>query len=151
MAGTGFSGGRNRKSATIHELQGTLRRDRHRGVEPVAPVGAVEKPTGLSRVAGAVWDSLAPVAIRMGTLTPADVWAFGTLCELQGTLDLAARQKDAESFSLFTARGMADVIRLEKQYATAIRPYYALFGLSASDRSRMGLPACEPAPSGKWA
>jgi len=113
----------------------------------------------MSRVAGVVWDRLAPIAIQMGTLTPADVEVFRTLCRLQATLDMADTQKDADGFAPFTISddyngapkvGLHAAIKLEKEFATTIRPYYALFGLEPVGRSRIVVPKPEE-PVNKWA
>lgn len=113
----------------------------------------------MSALAGAVWDRLAPVAIAMGTLTVADVDAFKTLCSLQATLDLADAQKDAPEFAPFTLSedyngapkmGLHAALKLEKEYAPVIRPYYALFGLEPVGRSRIAVPKNEQ-PQDKWA
>jgi hypothetical protein len=113
----------------------------------------------MSRAAGAVWDELAPIALAMGTLTTADVRAFKTLCGLQATLDMADAQKDAEDFAPFTVSsdfngadkvGLHAAIKLEKDYAAAIRPYYALFGLEPVGRARIAVPKKDE-PKSKWA
>src|SRR5262245_18626851 len=79
----GRSGGHNRLSVEEHRFRGTFRPARHGTWTPGPAVdGAVRKPSWLSSRAGAVWDTLAPIAQALGTLTPADVVAFATLCEL---------------------------------------------------------------------
>jgi hypothetical protein len=44
------------------------------------PLGAVVRPKGLSDEDKAVWDELAPLAMELGTLTPATAMAFADLC-----------------------------------------------------------------------
>ncbi len=131
--------------------------------EPKPPVGAVEMPVRLSPSAALVWQALAPVALAMGTLTTADVDAFATLCELQATFQLAASEKARAGFSLFLVTTMIDsagnehqnikehpAIRLERNTAAALRPYYEKFGLEPVGRARISVPKDE-APKSKWA
>jgi hypothetical protein len=97
----------------------------------------------------------------MGTLTTADTEAFVTLCELQATLDMARASKDAPEFALFTVSddyngvpkmGLHAAIKLEKEYAPIIRPYYALFGGDPVSRARIQVPKGQAAePVSKWA
>jgi hypothetical protein len=66
----------------------------------------------------------------MGTLTAADVSAFAVLCELQATLETACAHVNP----------MASTIRLQRQTAGALRPWYAMFGLDPQSRQRLHLP-----------
>jgi hypothetical protein len=90
----------------------------------------------------------------------ADVRPFATLCELQATLLEASRQKDAEDFAMFTLSddyngvprvGVHAAIKVERETAAAIRPYYALFGLEPSSRARIQVPRKAEEPVSKWA
>jgi P27 family predicted phage terminase small subunit len=117
------------------------------------------KPAGLSVRAGVVWDEIAPVCIAMRTLTPADVRPFARLCELQVTAEEASSQKDAPGFAMFTLSedyngaakvGVHAAIRVERDTAVALRPYYEYFGMTPSSRSRIVLPKPAEAVS-KWA
>lgn len=98
----------------------------------------------------------------MGTLTPADVSAFATLCELRATLDLATAEKGRDGFSVFMFSTVVDgagnerpkveehpAIRLERNTAGALRPFYEKFGLEPSGRARIAVPKAEPET--KWA
>ena len=110
--------------------------------EPCPPSGDVTKPAGLSASAGAVWDELAPVCLHMGTLTPADLKPFATLCELQATFTAAIVAKGGPAFD----------VKLERETAVALRPYYALFGLEPVSRARISLPKAKAdEPVSKWA
>ena len=56
MAGTASSGGRNKKSAQQHRLQGTYRKSRHAtAADPKAPEGVPVPPKALSGDALAEW------------------------------------------------------------------------------------------------
>jgi phage terminase small subunit len=108
--------------------------------EPKAPAGPVVKPEGLSEDASRLWDELAPLCMEMGTLTAVDVQAFAALCELQATFKAIIATKATEQFNP----------RLERETATALRPFYALFGMDPSSRSRISV--SKPVePESKWA
>jgi hypothetical protein len=80
----------------------------------------------------------------MGTLTTADLRPFATLCELQSTLQQASAQKDQP----VTAQAG---IKLEKELAPIIRPYYSEFGLTPVSRARIQVSKPAEAPVSKWA
>lgn len=119
-------------------------------------------PAGLTRAAKTVWKELAPICMAMGTLTRADTRVFATLCELQATLQLTSAQKDGRAL-LSLQREEADdpkselvviidaVLKLERDTANALRPYYALFGLEPVSRARVQVPKKAAAPVSKWA
>jgi phage terminase small subunit len=129
--------------------------------EPTPPPGDVEKPSTLSRPAADIWDRLVPLAIAMKTVTRADATAFAMLCELQATLEWAAGRKDPpprnprESKGRWVRRSherLAAAIKIEKDFAPIIRPYYALFGLEPVSRAKIHVPQpAEPAAPSKWA
>jgi len=110
-----------------------------------------------------VWDEIAPIALAMGTLTTADVAAFTTLCELEVTRRQASLEKNREGFSPFMVTTMVDsagnehmnvkehpAIKLERNTAAALRPYYEKFGLEPVGRARIVVkPKDEPVS--KWA
>ena len=126
--------GRRPQPAALKVLRGE-RRGRVNKHEPRVPDGAVTKPAQLSPGAARVWDRLAPLCMAMQTLTPADVTAFGTFCMLQAAFEAlkpTARNQEAQ-----------------RRAATALRSYYALFGLEPVSRSRIRVPPEKP-PS-KWA
>lgn len=142
MAGNANSGRRPQPSA-LKVLRGNPGKRAINTNEPTPPDGPVERPTALlSRPARLVWDRLAPICIAMRTLTAADVDAFSTLCELRATFLAVAKQKRA----VVNERD----VKLERELATAMRPYYEKFGLEPSGRARLRLPAQEP-PKSKWA
>lgn len=154
------SGPKPRPTA-IKLLRGVTRTDRLNLSEPRAPSGPVTKPVGLSIRAADVWDELAPVCIGMGTLTPADVRPFVRLCELEVTAREASSQKDAPGFAMFTLSedyngaakvGIHAAIRVERETAVALRPYYEYFGMTPGSRARIALPQkADAEPVSKWA
>jgi phage terminase small subunit len=149
--------GRRPQPSALKVLRGNPGKKRLNEHEPQPPTGDVVKPGNLSKLAGAVWDELAPVCLAMGTLTTADVRPFATLCELQATLTRASLEKDAEGWAPFTLSDGAPVVKihavvkLERETATALRPYYALFGLEPISRARIAVPKKPDVPVSKWA
>lgn len=154
MAGN-HNSGRRPKPTALKVLQGNPGKRPLNQAEPKPPSGEVVMPGELSQAGRVVWGRLSPIARAMGTLTTADVEAFKTLCELQASLDMAARMKDSPEFAVVTVSDdgavMAahPVFSLELKYAPVIRPYYERFGLEPAGRSRIQLP--EKAPTSKWA
>src|SRR5688572_11836891 len=121
-----MNSGRKRAPNVVQHLRGVTRHDRINQAEPEAPKGPVEKPSNLSDQAGVVWDRLAPRCIAEGSLTPAYVEPFATLCEIQANLDMAREQKNAPGFAPFTLSedyngapkiGVHGAIKLEKELA----------------------------------
>ena len=154
--------GRHPQPTALKLLRGNPGKRKLNTDEPIPPVGDVEKPPTLSTPAGDVWDRLAPIATAMGTLTRADVAAFALLCELQATLEWAAGRKDPppreprEGERRWIRRcheRLAAAIKLEKDFASIIRPYYALFGLEPVSRARIQVPKkqAETPVVSKWA
>jgi len=133
--------GRRPNPTALTVLRGNPSRKKLNENEVRPPAGAVEKPAQLSSAAGVVWDELAPMCLAMGTLTPADVRPFATLCELQATFSANAAAKGTAIFD----------VRLERDTANVIRPYYALFGLEPVSRARISVPKKKDEPASKWA
>ena len=160
MAKLGLMGNRNSgrrpQPTALKVLRGNPGQRKLNAAEPLPPSGDVAAPTHLSPSARAVWERLAPIAIAMGTLTTADVTTFGTLCELQSTLEMASAHKAVDGFMPF---GLSDdgggatvhaALRLERETANALRPYYEKFGLEPAGRSRISVPKPKE-PENKWA
>ena len=143
--GNANSGARPKPTA-LKVLQGNPGQRRLNEKEPIPPAGAVVKPEGLSLGASVVWDEVAPVCLYMGTLTPADVKPFAMLCELEATVMQARQWKRQRQ-----PRTMAKGIKLEKDLAVILRPYYALFGLEPVSRARLQVAKQAAAPVSKWA
>lgn len=152
--------GRRPQPPELKVLRGNPGKRKPNENAPSPPVGEVVKPIGLSVGGSAVWDELAPICLAMKTLTPADVRPFASLCELQATLQQASAQKDAPGFSSFTVsedyNGAAKVgthvaLKLERDTATALRPYYELFGLTPVARARISVPKSPEEKPSKWA
>jgi len=117
------------------------------------PSGEVTKPAGLSAGAAVVWDRIAPVCLYMGTLTTADVPTFGRMCELQATAEQASAMKDTDGFTYFDVKDGSPhpCLRVERETATALRPYYDYFGMTPPSRARISVPKPKDQPESKWA
>lgn len=154
--------GRRPKPTALKVLRGNPGKRPLNQYEPKPPDGEVVKPSGLSPGASAVWDELAPICLAMKTLTIADAAVFRSMCELQATMREASANKDGlalfqlhrekESDPEHLTIDVSDVLRLERESATALRPYYALFGLEPVSRARIQVPKDKPEePVSKWA
>jgi phage terminase small subunit len=133
--------GRRPQPTALKMLRGNPGKRRPNTHEPAPPPGAVVQPEGLSASAAAIWDELAPICLHMGTLTPADLRPFRTLCELQASLERASALK--------TVGEWETAMKLERDFAGLIRPYYALFGLEPVSRARITVPKADDAGN-KW-
>jgi hypothetical protein len=133
--------GRRPQPTALKVLRGNPGQRKLNTREPTPPPGEVVQPEGLSAGAAAIWAELAPICLHMGTLTPADLRPFRTLCELQASLDRASVLKTVNEWEA--------AMKLEKDYAGLIRPYYALFGLEPVSRARITVPKADDAGT-KW-
>src|SRR4029450_10288552 len=113
-----------RPTPTALKILRGFRKDRINQHEPKPPSDPVVKPTSLSSAAGLSWARLAPVCLTMQTLTCADLDAFGTLCELVGTLHCATREKDTPRFRPIVKGRAHPALKLERETAAALRPYF---------------------------
>lgn len=154
--------GRRPQSTAIKLLRGNPGKRKPNENEVRPPAGDPIKPVGLSASAGLVWDELAPICVAMGTLTPADVRPFATLCELQATMQQTSAAKDGRSLFALEQEDRDDdqspmviqidaILKLERDTANSLRPYYALFGLEPVSRARISVPKKPEAPVSKWA
>jgi P27 family predicted phage terminase small subunit len=141
-----------RPSPTALKVLRGFRADRINQREPRPPAGEIVTPATLSPLARPIWDRLAPICLVMGTLTVADVGAFAALCELQATLELACSAKGGARFRAVSKAGrIHPALKLERDTAAALRPYFEKFGLDPIGRARIVIPAAPEAPKSKWA
>jgi phage terminase small subunit len=86
-----------------------------------------------------------------------------TLCELEARGGMASAEKSREGFTPFMVTTMVDsagnehlnvkehpAVKLERNTAAALRPYYEKFGLEPVGRARLVVKQDE-APKSKWA
>src|SRR2546423_15523177 len=95
MAGTSSSGGRNRKSAQQHRLEGSYRADRHAagGEAPDPPKGRPTPPAGLAGVALEEWRRMVDRLQLAKTLSLVDDAALYQYCCLFAETEAVARAK----------------------------------------------------------
>lgn len=168
MAGTGASGGRNKKATQDVVRQGTFRNDRHGDHQtPEPPKGTPEPPKPLEGDALEEWDRMIGRLEKMGTLSVVEDGALYQACQLFAeTEDLARMQREAgdtarilrENFDgnaeldfadqLAAAQEINKSLKLEASYAAAvrqgrmaIRQYLVEFGLTPAARSRVKVSA----------
>ena len=152
--------GRRPQPTALKMLRGNPGKRKPNENAPSPPSGEILRPAWLTAGAAGVWDELAPICLAMGTLTVADVRSFAGLCELSATMQQASAAKDGRAlFRLEQDRDdeaqMAVVIdatlKLERETANALRPYYEYFGLTPSSRARLSVPKTTDEPKSKWA
>lgn len=161
MAGTANSGGRNKKSGTVHLLSGTFRRDRHTdAVAPEPPSGRPDPPAPLEGMALAEWTRMVDRLDRSKTLTVVDDAALYQYARLFAETEQLAEARgeaaatvkileenlsDLEGPDLVAAfQEIAKMRQLEARYAVqtrqgrlAIRQYLVEFGMTPSARTRV--------------
>lgn len=164
MAGTSSSGGRNRKSAEQHKLEGTFQKVRHAGiVTPAAPSGVPVSPKELDGDALAEWDRMVARMTDLGTSSHVDDAVLYQYCRLFAeTESLAVSQLEtAASIDIIEEnlhgldgselvqcfQEITKLRQLESGYSTkirqgrmAIRQYLVEFGMTPSARTRVKLP-----------
>lgn len=145
--------GRRPQPTALKMLRGNPGKRQPNQLEPRPPSdGEPAKPKGLSADAAEVWDEIAPVLLYMRTLTPADAEPFARMCELTVTARASSMRKAEPGFEYFSESGQVHgAIRLERDTATALRPYYEYFGMTPSARARIQVAPQKEEPISKWA
>jgi P27 family predicted phage terminase small subunit len=170
MPGTAKSGGRNRKSAQQHRLEGTYQKCRHTGGDaPEPPTGTPPVPAGLAGVALDEWRRMVDRLEASRTLSRVDDAALYQYCRLHAETEAIAMAKastDALIAKLEKAvqrferderisdeqlvkaiAQIAQLKKLEAKHATqlrqghmAIRQFLVEFGMTPAARSRVKVP-----------
>lgn len=164
MPGTANSGGRNRKSASAHKLQGTYQKVRHAGVKtPEAPPGVPKPPKDLEGDALAEWRRMVDRLSAVGSLSAVDDAALYqyarlfaeteaiavTQVETAATIALLEENLHGEDRQdlLAVCQEITKLKQLESRYTTqirqgrmAIRQFLVEFGMTPSARTRVRLP-----------
>lgn len=114
--------------------------------EPKLPPADVECPDYLKGNARFEWERLAPGLVKAGLLTIADVTSFAAYCEAFGTW----RQYEGLCEEMGPAMGVqAGYRNAADRAAERMLKAGALFGLNASTRSSMKVPAPKEKPDEK--
>jgi P27 family predicted phage terminase small subunit len=123
------------------KLSGTLRPDREsQGIEIEAGSKLSEAPparAGLSDLARAHWDELAPLAVSMEILTPADLPLLKLACKTLATADELEAAITKEGFTIACATGGRKAHPAMKALETARNAAHRMlndFGLSPKAR-----------------
>src|SRR3990167_172379 len=145
----GKNSGRRPGPTALKVLRGVVHMARMNQDEPTAPDGPVVRPGTLTRGGRIVWDEMSPIVLAMRTLTAADVSAFATYCEIEATRRLASSQKDATADTAIMP--LLTALKLDRDSANLLRPYYERFGLEPSGRARLRVPKAVEPPVSKWA
>jgi P27 family predicted phage terminase small subunit len=169
MPGTSRSGGRNRKSAQQHRLEGNYRADRHAagGDAPDPPKGRPTVPAGLAGVALEEWRRMVDRLELANTLSLVDDAALYQYCCLFAETEaVACAQRDTDTLIAKLQKTVArlhhqelvDAIaaivqlkKLEAKYATqlrqghmAVRQYLVELGMTPAARSRVKVKDVDP-------
>jgi P27 family predicted phage terminase small subunit len=139
--------GRPPKPTALHELEGTLRPDRHgrRKREP-RPNGGATAPSWLSPEARREWKRISPELERLGLLTMVDRAALAAYCEAWSRLHAATR-------AIRAAERVADSVevarcaRRAEQATDKIVRLAAEFGLTPA--ARAGIEVADPRGEGE--
>ena len=115
--------GRPPKPTALKVLQGNPGKRKLPKGEPTPAVGCVPPP-GLSKRARLVWDQIVPELIAQRVATTLDPWALGKLCEMEVDFRRRAMRGDAIATQ-----------------ARTLLSYYQQFGMTASARAKLALPA----------
>lgn len=164
MAGTASSGGRNRKSAEQHRLEGTFQRVRHEGHgAPEPPRGVPAPPRELAGDVLAEWTRMVERLQASGTLSVVDDAALFQYASLWAETEAIAaasaetrrviaeaetRMIDMEGSEYGEAlKALVSLRQIEAKYLVqvrqgrmALRQYLVEFGMTPSARSRVKVP-----------
>lgn len=166
MAGTGNSGGRNKKTQAMHLVDGTFRKDRHADASPEPTMGKPVAPKALAGDALAEWDRMLVRLEECRTLSVVDDGAlYQYCCMFSETEDVAVRREHTEGLidrldDLLTkldgsdlAKAIENVVKLKalesryiaqiRQGRMALRAFLVEFGLTPAARGRVKVIASE--------
>ena len=160
MPGTRHSGGRNKKSASLHLLQGTFKATRHNHDDTVAAPRGTPDPRDLKGEAKAEWDRMVARLEASGTLSTVDDAALRRYAKLHAETEsieasnaelrrlsrkLTDEARRLEGAELVAAT--AHIVQLEKlrarnlqllrQGAMAIRQWLVELGQTPAARTRV--------------
>ncbi len=137
-------GGRPRKSIEQHVLDGTYRKDRHGPLTPENAPAAAPPPTpaNLTEAERVVWREL--VGLLAGVVKPRDTPTLVELCRWMARADLIAVALAATKPG---AKGFAQLLTASAIATDKVAVLSGRFGLSPSDRAKLGADVHTPAPA----
>ncbi len=147
MAGTSSSGGRNRKSAAQHRLEGTFQASRASGASsdaPDPPKGRPSSPKPLKGESLAEWTRMTDRLELAGTLSVVDDAVLYRYCRLHARAERLERYV-GRLRSVFYVDHLGNpkvhpgVAQL-RAYDQALRVYLVEFGMTPAARSRVRVP-----------
>lgn len=148
-------GGHNRKSNSLHVVEGTYRKDRHGAkVEPKPRPVAPSMPRWLDREGRKQWRSLAPELAKVGLLTVLDGPAFAIYCCLWSDFRRLSEVIDREGMVVEGRRGPVKHPLLPALHHAmdGVLTFSREFGLTPASRSRLSVaePIDDDSDFEKW-
>jgi len=144
MAGRKGKSGRKPKPIQMLKLTGNYRKDRH-GDIPDPPVGAPDKPKGLSRLASETWDRLIAALLEQKTIARSDFILLEAICREWGKYkNFNNKLRVIRSDLTESTKGTKMLHPLHRASDRALNNVVRLcqeFGLSAASRSRLNVEA----------
>jgi P27 family predicted phage terminase small subunit len=156
MPGTANSGGRNKKSAQRHKLEGTFQKCRHEGSTAADPPrGRPTAPKPLKGEALAEWNRMLERLELTGTLSLVDDAVLYRYCQLHARAERLEGQI-AKLPSAFYVDHLGNekvhpAFASIRSYDQALRGYLVEFGLTPAARSRVKVPDRPAEPSDPFA
>lgn len=134
--------------SVILKLRGSTIADRPK--EPKPEKAVPEKPRGLPKVAGRVWDQTVPVLVGMGVLTIADGGALERYCRVFARWLKAEKFLDKNGDVQIMESGYRQQqpeVNIASNLGKALDRLEAKFGLGPADRARIEVEVADkPAP-----
>lgn len=143
------AGGRPPKPTHLKLLKGTLRKDRAPKREPQPPAKVPSCPRWLHPIAKQEWRRIVKVLEPLQLVTPADRAALAAYCEAYAVWWEATRAIREHGMTQVTETGYVaqrPEVGIRNSAWKVMRTYAGLFGLSPSDRAKLGGLAKEEAP-----
>jgi P27 family predicted phage terminase small subunit len=140
-----LTGGRPRKPAALHILQGTARPGRQNRKAPKVEAleGFPGPPAGLTEREVAAWRELAAVVAPMRTTTPSDMVAFRQMVTTLAVVEEAREALNREGLTFIVTTESGEVVRKRPEvevlgaFKKQLSVELSRFGLTPADRERV--------------
>jgi P27 family predicted phage terminase small subunit len=152
MAGTGMSGGANRKPTVMKKLEGTYRRDQASPSEPMPDVLLIPPPMpeGLNKYGQAEWEKMTLELTKLGMLTTMDSSQLAAYCNEMGNYWECEDMRRGVIVREETEEGREAAVMFYKNYfdmaqkhLNHARAMAVQFGFTPAARSRINVPKKE--------